>query len=271
MMDGSLVDGGAGRRDAGRAVRTAARSGAHDTVTTGLAPGFVQANIVILPKAWAADFLLYCQRNSEACPVIAVAAAGDWTLPELGDDIDIRSDVPRYRVFRDGVCTDEPSDISELWRDDLVTFALGCSYSFEEALLQAGLRLQHIANNTKVPIYRTGIATAPAGAFSGPMIVSMRPFAPREAIRAIQVTSRFPRVHGAPVHFGDPAMIGIPDIRTPWSGVEPEIRPGEVPLFWACGVTPQLAIEAAKPPFCITHKAGHMLVTDRLNAEFASF
>lgn len=271
MMDGSLVEDPGGRHDGGRTVRLAVRSGRHGAVTTGMAPGFVQANVVILPKDWAADFQLYCQRNAQACPLIGVGSPGDWTLPELGADIDIRSDVPRYRVFREGVCVDEPTDISALWRGDLVTFALGCSYSFEEALLQAGLRLQHIANGTKVPIYKTDVATAPAGAFGGPLIVSMRPFAPSDAIRAIQVTSRFPRVHGAPVHFGDPAAIGIPDIRAPWSGVEPEIRSGEVPVFWACGVTPQLAIEATKPPLCITHKAGHMLVTDRLNATFASF
>ncbi|MFN4087973.1 MAG: putative hydro-lyase [Alphaproteobacteria bacterium] len=268
-MDGLMLE--TDRRDAGRTVRMAARSGRHHTVTTGLAPGMVQANIVILPKDLAVDFLLYCQRNPAPCPVVAVGAPGEPWLPELGTDIDIRTDVPRYRVFRHGVCVDEPTDIRDLWRDDLVTFALGCSYSFEEALLQAGLRLQHIANGTKVPIYRTTIETAPAGPFSGEMIVSMRPFQPSDAIRAIQITSRFPRVHGAPVHFGDPPAIGIADVRVPWSGVEPELRPGDVPLFWACGVTPQVVMERARPPFCITHKPGHMLVTDRLNAEFASF
>ncbi len=261
----SEAAGGAGE------LRAAIRAGRHTVVTTGLAPGMVQANLAILPRDWAADFLLWCQRNPKPCPVIGVSQPGDPTLPMLGADNDVRTDVPRYRVFRDGVAEDdEPTDIRALWRDDLVAFALGCSYSFEEALMQAGLGLRHIENGTKVSIYLTGIEAEPAGRFRGPMIVSMRPFTPADAIRAIQVTSRFPNVHGAPVHFGDPEAIGIADIARPWSGPSPEIRPGEVPVFWACGVTPQIAVEKAGLPFCITHKAGHMLVTDRRNAELST-
>ena len=256
-------------RDAARAIREEVRAGRHTTVTTGMAPGAVQANMVILPADWAADFLRFCQLNPKPCPLIAVSEPGDPRLPSLGADIDVRTDIPRYRVFRDGIETDERTDISDLWRDDLVAFAIGCSYSFEEALLQAGLPVRHIENGTKAIIYVTNIETNPAGPFRGPMIVSMRPFLPSEAIRAIQVTSRFPNVHGAPVHFGDPAKIGIEDIDRPYSGPAPDIRPGEVPLFWGCGVTPQVAVEHARPLLCITHKAGHMLVTDRFNAEFA--
>ena len=257
-------------RDATRTIRAEVRAGRHTTVTTGMAPGALQANLVILPADWAADFLRFCQLNPKPCPLVAVSEPGDPRLPILGDDIDVRTDVPRYRVFRDGAEVDEPTDIRDLWREDLVSFAIGCSYSFEEALLQAGLPVRHIENGTKAIIYVTGIETIPAGRFRGPMIVSMRPFTPAQAIRAIQITSRFPGVHGAPVHFGDPAQIGIEDIDRPYSGPKPDIRPGEVPVFWGCGVTPQVVVERARPPLCITHKAGHMLVTDRLNAELAA-
>jgi uncharacterized protein YcsI (UPF0317 family) len=192
-------------------------------------------------------------------------------LGELGDDVDIRTDVPRYRVFRDGVVTDEVTDISDLWQDDFVAFVLGCSFSFEEALVSAGLPLRHWERGTDVAMYRTNIQTTASGPYSGPMVVSMRPFTPTDAIRAIQITSRFPRVHGAPVHFGDPAQIGIADIGKPDWGDPVPIADGDTPVFWACGVTPQSVIEHAKPPICITHRPGRMLITDRLNSELASF
>ncbi len=185
-------------------------------------------------------------------------------MPSLGD-VDVRRDLPRYRVFRDGAVESEPTDITDLWRDDLVAFALGCSYSFEAALLDAGVPIRHIEQGKKVCTYRTALETVPTGRLHGHMVVSMRNFTVPNAIRAIEITSRFPRVHGAPIHFGDPAAIGIADIDSPEYGGEPDIRSGEVPLFW---VTPQAVIEAARPPFYITHKAGHMLVTDRLNKEF---
>ena len=244
------------------------RRGRQTTVTTGQAPGYLQANLVILPADWADEFSAFCAANPKPCPLIAQSAVGDPTLPTLGHDIDVRTDLPLYRVFYDGVQTSEEIDISAQWRDDLVAFALGCSYSFEAALLDAGVPIRHIEQGKKVCTYRTGIDTVPAGRFYGKMVVSMRNFTPANAIRAIEITSRFPRVHGAPIHFGDPSVIGIVDIDKPEFGGEPDIRSGETPLFWACGVTPQAVIEDAKPPFCITHKAGHMLITDRLNDEF---
>jgi len=273
-MDGAGSGGTAGPeavRAEARRVRAAVRAGRIDGVTAGMALGAVQANLAILPQAQAADFLRFCQLNPKPCPLIGMTAPGDPTLPALGDGIDLRTDLPRYRIFEHGVEVAEVTDIRDRWRDDLVGFAIGCSYSFEEALLQAGLRLRHLDNGTKVPVYRTSIETVPAGPFRGPVLVSMRPYRPADAIRAIQVTSRFPNVHGAPLHFGDPAAIGIDDIDRPFSGTAPEIRAGEVPVFWACGVTPQAAVEFAKPALCITHKAGHMLVTDRLNAELSIF
>jgi uncharacterized protein YcsI (UPF0317 family) len=254
--------------DTARALRAEIRAGRHTTVTTGLAPGHVQANLAILPADWAEEFAQFCAANPKPCPLLARSAPGDPTLPSLGRDIDVRRDLPRYRVFRDGEIASEEIDITRLWRGDLVAFALGCSYSFEAALIDAGVPLRHIEQGKKVCTYRTTLDTVPAGRLHGPMVVSMRNFTVANAIRAIEITSRFPRVHGAPIHFGDPAAIGIADIDQPEFGGEPDIRQGEVPLFWACGVTPQTVIEAAKPPFCITHKAGHMLITDRLNEEF---
>ncbi|MDI1286708.1 MAG: putative hydro-lyase [Reyranella sp.] len=249
-------------------LRNQIRAGHHTTVTTGVAPGHLQANLVILSADWAEEFAAFCAANPKPCPLIGRSEPGDPTLPMLGCDIDVRSDLPRYRVFRDGLQVSEEMDITALWRDDLVAFALGCSYSFEAALIEAGVPIRHIEQGKKVSTYRTGLDTVPVGRFHGRMVVSMRNFTVPNAIRAIEITSRFPRVHGAPIHFGDPAAIGIADINKPEFGGEPDIRPGEVPLFWACGVTPQTVIEVAKPPFCITHKAGHMMVTDRLNEEF---
>lgn len=253
------------------ALRRAIRAGRHADHTVGLAPGRVQGNLVILPEALAGDFLRFCQRNPKPCPVLAVTEPGDPIARELGHDVDLRTDVPRYRVWRDGRLDGEVTDLRALWRDDLVGFVLGCSFSFEQALLEAGIPLRHVARSHNVAMYRTGIPTAPAGRFSGPLVVSMRPMTPADAIRAIQVTSRFPSVHGAPVHFGDPAAIGIADIDRPEYGDPVEILPGEVPVFWACGVTPQAALLAAEPELCITHAPGCMLVTDRLNTELAAF
>ncbi|HSV46239.1 MAG TPA: putative hydro-lyase [Ramlibacter sp.] len=251
--------------------RASIRSGAWTSHTSGLAPGHVQGNVVILPKAQADDFLRYCQRNPKPCPVLAVSEPGRPELPGLGAGIDIRSDLPRYRVWRDGELVGEPTDIRDLWRDDLVSFVLGCSFSFEQALLEAGLPVRHIEQGLNVPMYRTSIATVPAGPFGGPMVVTMRPMRAAAVIRAIQVTSRFPDVHGAPVHIGDPSLIGIADLGKPDYGDAVEIRRDELPVFWACGVTPQAAIVQARPAFCITHAPGAMLVTDLLNHELASF
>ena len=249
--------------------RATIRSGEFSGHTSGLAEGHVQGNVVILPSALANDFLRYCQRNPKPCPLLAVSEPGEALLPSLGTDIDIRTDLPRYRVWRDGVLTDQPTDIRHLWRDDLVTFVIGCSFSFEEALLQAGIPLRHIAQNRNVAMYRSNIATAAAGVFSGPMVVSMRPLKALDAIRAIQITSRFPNVHGAPVHMGNPALIGINDLAKPDYGDAVDVMPDEIPVFWACGVTPQAAITQARPEFCITHAPGAMLITDLLNHHLA--
>ena len=251
--------------------RGAIRRGKWTQHTSGLAERHVQGNLVILPRAWADDFLRYCQRNPKPCPLLAMSEPGDPRLPALGADIDIRSDVPRYRVWRDGELVDEPTDVSALWRDDLVSCVFGCSVSFEQALIDAGLPLRHVQQGRNVSMFRTSIETAPAGPFRGPMVVSMRPLRAAAAIRAIQITSRFPDVHGAPVHIGDPALIGIKDLATPDYGDAVDVLPDELPVFWACGVTPQAAITQARPEFCITHAPGAMLITDLLNHQLASF
>ena len=239
--------------------------------TSGLAPGCVQGNVVILPQALAADFLRFCQLNPKPCPLLAVSAPGDWTLPGLGAGIDMRTDVPRYRVFRNGELAGEPTDIGSLWRDDLVSFILGCSFSFEWALLEDGLPLRHVSLGRNVPMYRTSIPTLPAGPFHGPLVVSMRSFTPANAIRAVQITSRFPGVHGAPVHIGLPEKIGIANLARPDWGDAIEVPSDELPLFWACGVTPQAVIAEARPAFCITHAPGSMLITDLKNSQLAIF
>jgi uncharacterized protein YcsI (UPF0317 family) len=251
--------------------RGSVRRGEYRTHTAGVVPSAVQTNLCILPKDWADEFLRFCRLNPKPCPVLAVSDPGDPMVPELGADIDIRTDLPMYRVFRDGVCVDEVHDITALWRDDLVTFAIGCSFSFEEALLTAGVPLRHIEQGTDIAMFRSNIVARPAGRFKGNLVVNVRPLKPVDAIRAIQITSRFPGVHGAPIHIGDPTRIGIADLDMPDFGDRVEVKDGELPVFWACGVTPQLVVEASKPPFCITHKASHMLVTDRLNSELAVF
>ena len=249
--------------------RSAIRSGHWTGHTSGLAEGHVQGNVVILPELLANDFLRYCQRNPKPCPLLAVSEPGEALLSSLGADIDIRTDVPCYRVWRDGVLVDQPTDIRNLWRSDLVTFVIGCSFSFEEALLEAGIPLRHITQKRNVAMYRSNMPTSPAGVFNGPMVVSMRPLKALDAIRAIQITSRFPNVHGAPVHIGNPALIGIADLAAPDYGDAVDVLPDEIPVFWACGVTPQAAITQACPEFCITHAPGAMLITDLLNHQLA--
>lgn len=253
-------------------IRQQCRLQNHTGNTSGLAAGYVQANMVILPKADAADFLQFCQLNPKPCPLVAMSSQpGDTGIISAAADLDIRTDLPSYRIFRHGELVAEQTDIRELWQNDLVTFLLGCSFSFEEALIADGLEIRNITEQVNVPMYRTSIRCQPAGKFSGPMVVSMRPMTPANAIRAIQICSRFPQVHGAPIHFGDPSAIGISDINQPDFGDVVSIKPGEVPVFWACGVTPQLAIAEAKHDFCITHTPGCMLVTDIPNSKLALF
>jgi uncharacterized protein YcsI (UPF0317 family) len=253
----------------GRAARLAIRRNQHAGPTSGLAPGFVQANLAILPQALAQEFLQFCRLNPKPCPLIGVSAPGDPRVPALGEDLDIRTDLPRYRIWRNGALVEEPTDVLKWWRDDLVTFAIGCSFSFEEALLEAGIELRHMTCDCTVPMYRTSVETAAAGPFHGPLVVSMRPMKPADAIRAIQITTRFPSVHGAPVHIGKPELIGIKDLGRPDWGDAVPVHEDEIPVFWACGVTPQSVIMAVRPDFCITHYPGGMLVTDRRNTEFA--
>jgi len=253
-------------QNAGHAARLRVRSGQHSGHTSGVALGFAQGNVVILPAALAGDFLRFCQLNPKPCPLLAVSNPGDPRLPALGADLDIRTDVPRYRVFRSGQLVAEPTGIAELWRDDLVTFVLGCSFSFEEALIADGLEVRNMSLGCNVAMYRTGIPTASAGPFRGPLVVSMRPFKPADAIRAIQITTRFPTVHGAPVHIGLPEAIGIRDLTRPDYGDVLPVGADELPLFWACGVTPQAVIAVSQPEFCITHAPGSMLITDLRNS-----
>ena len=253
----------------GREARAAVRDGLHRGPTSGIAPGYVQGNLAILPKGLADDFFRFCQFKPQPCPLLAASEPGDPRLPALGDDLDIRTDLPLYRVWRNGELVGEVEDLEAVWRDDLVAFVIGCSFSFEEALVEDGIPLRHIERGTNVPMYRTSIATRPAGPFRGPLVVSMRPLRPADAIRAVQITSRFPSVHGAPVHLGKPEMLGIADLGRPDYGDAVDIADDELPVFWACGVTPQSVIAAVRPEFGITHAPGHMLVTDLKNSRLA--
>jgi len=255
---------------AGSRERLRIRAGEFSGTTAGLAPGNVQANLVILPKTLAHDFLRFAQANPKPCPVLAVSGPGDPRLPGLGEDLDIRSDLPRYRVWRRGELVEEPLDLFHVWRDDLVSFALGCSFSFEQALLEDGIELRHLTCGSNVPMYRTNIPCASAGPFAGPLVVSMRPLKPHDAIRAIQITSRFPSVHGAPMHIGLPEAIGIKDLAKPDYGDAVPVKSDELPVFWACGVTPQAVIAEVRPDFCVTHAPGCMLITDLRNTWLAS-
>lgn len=251
-------------------VRLACRSGEWTDQTSGLAPGFAQANLVILPQADADEFHEFCRRNPKPCPLLEVTNAGDYVPRRFAPDADIRTDLPSYRVWKNGELIDEPTEIVSLWRDDLVAFLIGCSFSFEAALLDAGLPVRHIEFGCNVPMFRTNVECEPAGKFHGPLVVSMRPFRPADAIRAVQITSRFPAVHGAPVHLGCPEQIGISDLQRPDFGDTVPVQPDELPVFWACGVTPQTVLMAARPEFAITHSPGCMFVSDIADAELQS-
>ena len=245
-----------------RAVRTTIREGKITGETSGLGSNYVQGNLAILPADLAMDFLRFCQRNPKPCPLVGVSETGDPMLPTLGHDIDIRTDIPSYNVYRNGELTETIPNINSLWRDDFVTFIIGCSFSFEQALVNEGVPLQHWDRSLTVSMYVTNVMTTPAGPFGGGTVVSMRPMTARNAIRSVEITSRFPHTHGSPIHLGDPAQIGINDISKPDWGDAQQIRDNQIPVFWACGVTPQNAIRMAKPEMCITHTPGSMLITD---------
>ena len=250
-----------------RAARRAIRKQEWRGHTSGLAPDHVQGNLMILPQALAQDFQTFCQQNPKPCPVLGVSRPGARDLPALGADLDLATDVPGYVVYEHGETVAEVTDLTALWRDDFVTFVLGCSFSFEAALIAAGIPLRHVAQGRNVAMYKTSIPTQPAGPFHGPLVVSMRPMRAADAIKAVQVTARVPAVHGAPVHLGDPSLIGIADISRPDFGDAIDIAPDEIPVFWACGVTPQAVAMAARLPLCITHAPGLMLITDLLNRD----
>lgn len=243
-------------------VRQLCRQGKYQAPTPGVASGYVQANLVVLPESVAFDFMLFCHRNPKPCPLLDVTEVGDPEPRMVAPGADLRSDLPRYHVFRYGELVEEVTDIKQLWRDDFVGFLIGCSFSFEGALLNKGIPVRHIEENKNVPMYKTSLNCMPAGVFSGPLVVSMRPLSPLDAIRAVQITSRFPKSHGAPVHLGDPNAIAIADINSPDFGDPVTIHEGEIPVFWACGVTTQTAIVQAKPEIAITHAPGHMFITD---------
>ena len=238
--------------------------------TAGHCGGYAQANLAIVPAEFAGDFLRFCVSNPRACPLLGVSEAGAWTIPALGHDLDVRTDVPGYNVYRHGELCEQPDDLLELWRDDLVTFAIGCSFSFEQMLAQEHIPLRHVDEGVNVPMYRTSIDNQRAGRFGGKLVVSMRPMSGAHAVRAVQITSRFPAVHGAPIHIGSPAALGIRELSRPDYGDAVSIHEHEVPVFWACGVTPQSALESAKLPFAIAHRPGHMLMTDIPNATLAA-
>lgn len=243
-------------------IRAAIRAGRYDRHTAGLAPGRLQCNLAIVPQSVALDFLRFCQRNPRPCPVVGVSDTGNPFLTGLGDDIDIRTDVPKYRIFRDGVFTEEVTDITGHWTDDMVTVALGCSFTFENALMAQGIPVRHIEQDKTVPMYRTNIALTPAGVFAGEMVATMRPIHKSRVADAWKISAAFPHAHGAPIALGDPARIGIADLQKPDWGDPVPVQDDEIPVYWACGVTPQNVLVNARLPFCMTHAPGHMLIAD---------
>lgn len=246
-------------------VRQLIREGKITHQTSGMCDGFAQGNLLVLPKEQAYDFLLFTQRNPKSCPILEVGDIGSRRLKYMAKDADIATDIPKYRVWEYGELKGEYTDVSDFWRDDFVFFLIGCSFSFESELLNANVPVRHIEEGKNVPMFLTNIECEPAGAFHGKMVVSMRPMPADQVVRAVTVTSSMPRVHGAPIHIGDPSLIGISDISKPDFGDSVTVKEGEVPVFWCCGVTPQSAVMSAKPPFAISHAPGHMFITDVKN------
>ncbi len=251
-------------------VRQRIRSGEITFPTAGMCRGYAQANLVILPPEYAADFKEYAEKNPFPCPVLEIIE-GTPETHAMGEGGNIVTDIPEYFIYRNGEFSEKVNDASAFWKEGYVGFLIGCSFSFEEALMKAGIEIRHIATGRNVPMYKTNIQTVKAGPFEGPMVCSMRPMTPENARLAYDITVKFPNVHGAPVHMGDPSVVGVADIMKPDYGEAVEIREGEIPVFWPCGVTPQAAIEEAKPPIVITHSPGHMFITDIPNAELNDY
>lgn len=249
------------------AVRRLIREGKITTQTSGMCAGYAQANLVILPKELAYDFLLFTQRNPRSCPILEVSDVGSRKLHFIAEDVDLAKDFPKYRIYKKGVLAGEYTDVEEFWQEDFVSFLIGCSFSFEAALLEAGVPVRHIEEGRNVPMYKTSIPCTPAGIFHGNMVVSMRPLPYDQIVKATLVTADMPRVHGAPIQIGDPAAIGIRDLNHPDFGDMVTIHEGEVPVFWPCGVTPQNVVMDTKPDLVITHAPGHMLITDVKNVD----
>jgi uncharacterized protein YcsI (UPF0317 family) len=252
-----------------RQIRHLIRKGEWDKPTAGLAMGYAQANLVILPQEYAFDFLLFCQRNPKPCPLLEVLEPGEFETRFLSSDADIRTDIPRYHIYQKGKLQKSVKEIKSFWNSELVSFLLGCSFSFEEALLRANISVRHIEENKNVPMFISSIPCKSAGVFHGPMVVTMRPIPSDKVTQAVQITSRYVSVHGAPIHIGDPSTIGIKDLRKPDFGDPVTTKKGEVPVFWACGVTPQAVVMKTRPDLCITHVPGHMFISDLLNEELA--
>ncbi|EIW15760.1 MULTISPECIES: putative hydro-lyase [Pelosinus] len=239
--------------------------------TSGMAKGFTQANLAILKKDLAFEFLLFCQRNPKPCPILDVTEPGSPIPRLIAPEADIRTDIPKYRIYRSGELAEEVTDIMKYWEDDMVAFLIGCSFTFEHPLMNNGIPVRHIEENCNVAMYKTNIPCVKAGRFEGPMVVSMRPIPEKDVVRAVQITSRFPAVHGAPIQIGNPARIGIKDINKPDFGDRVTIREGEVPVFWACGATPQAIAMEVKPELMITHAPGHMFIADVLDEQYSVF
>ena len=253
-------------------VRAAIRKGEVDFPTAGMSRGYAQANLIILPPEYAADFEEFAKRNPFPCPVLEIIKGEQPLTHAMGEGGNICTDIPRYRIYRDGVWDGKTlTDVSEYWKEGYVGFLIGCSFSFEEALMAAGIEVRHIATGRNVPMYKTNIQTVKAGPFEGPMVCSMRPMTPENAQKAYDITVKMPNVHGAPVHMGDAAEVGVADVMKPDYGDAVDIYEGEIPVFWPCGVTPQAAVENAKPPIAITHAPGHMFITDIINSELNDF
>jgi uncharacterized protein YcsI (UPF0317 family) len=250
-------------------IRDLIRKGKWDKPTAGLAMGFAQANLVILPQKYAFEFLLFCQRNPKPCPLLEVLEPGEFRTKFLSLGADIRTDIPCYHIYRKGKLQKAVQEIKSFWKPDFVSFFLGCSFSFEEALLRANIPVRHIEEDKNVPMFISSVPCKSAGVFHGPLVVTMRPIPSDQVTRAVQITSRYASVHGAPIHIGDPSAIGIKDLRRPDFGDPVTIKKGEVPVFWACGVTPQAVVMKTKPDLCITHAPGHMFISDLLNEEIA--